>query len=178
MAAGHSHTPFFGGTNVDLYLIRHADAVSMNEKDVACDADRPLSDEGEEQASHLAAGLQRKGVRVAKVLTSPLLRARQTAEGMLHDWAPPAPQLIVCDELTPGTKPRKLARVLRELTEDSVALVGHQPDLGEWAAWLIGSKKAQIDVAKAGVIYVQSEDPPMKGSGTLIWLVTHEWLTV
>jgi phosphohistidine phosphatase len=163
---------------VDLYLIRHADAVALGERDITSDADRPLSDDGQEQASHLAAGLQRKGVRFSKVLTSPLLRARQTAEGMLHDWAAPSPQLVVCDELAPGTKPRKLARVLRDLSEESIALVGHQPDLGEWAAWIIGSKKAQINVGKAGVVYIQSEDGPTKASGTLVWVVTHDWLTV
>jgi phosphohistidine phosphatase len=163
---------------VDLYLIRHADAVPLGERDIHDDAERPLTPEGEDQARHLASGLQRKGVRLTKVFTSPLLRARQTAQEMLKDWSNPAPELIVCDELTPGTKARKLAKALKDHSEESIALVGHQPDLGDWAAWLIGSRKAQIDFAKAGVAYITAPECPEKGAGTLVWLVTHDWLRV
>jgi phosphohistidine phosphatase SixA len=54
--------------------------------------------------------------------------------------------------------------------------VGHQPDLGEFAAWLIGSKKAQIDIAKAGVAFIHCEKEVTKGGGSLEWLVPPEWL--
>lgn len=161
---------------MDLFLIRHAEAVAQGNGNIETDAERPLTAEGEEQARQLAAGLQRKGVRFGKVLSSPLLRARQTAERMLKDWASPAPELLVIDELTPGTRFRKLAKTLRGLKEDSIAIVGHQPDLGEWCAWLIGSRKAQIDFAKGGVAYVRCQDRPGKGCGTLEWLVTADWL--
>jgi phosphohistidine phosphatase len=161
---------------VDLYLIRHADAVPLGNGEAQNDSERPLTEDGEEQARHLAAGLQRKGIRLSKVLTSPLLRARQTAEKMLKDWGNPAPELVVCDQLSPGTKRRKVARILRELQGESIALVGHQPDLGDLAAWLIGSRKAQVDFAKGGVAHVVCHDDPGKGSGTLVWLVTHDWL--
>ena len=60
---------------------------------------------------------------------------------------------------------RKLARVLRALQCDSVALVGHQPDLGDFAAWLVGSRKAQIDFAKGGVAHLVCHDNPGKGAG-------------
>ena len=52
---------------------------------------------------------------------------------------------------------------------------GHMPHLGELTAWLIGSKKAHVDLAKAGVAYVSSTNAK-KGRGTLLWLVTPEWL--
>jgi phosphohistidine phosphatase SixA len=56
-----------------------------------------------------------------------------------------------------------------------MALVGHQPDLGFYAGWLIGSKSAQVDLAKAGVARITCDDKPGKGRGMLIWLVTPEW---
>ena len=59
--------------------------------------------------------------------------------------------------------------------QGAVWLVGHQPDLGEWCAWLIGSRKVQIDLSKGGVAYVKCEDAP-GNAGTLVWIVTHEWL--
>jgi phosphohistidine phosphatase len=164
----------FRRPGVDLFLIRHTEAVPL--KKGCADADRPLTVDGEEQARLLAVGLQRKGVRFGKVFTSPLLRARQTAEHMLKNWSSPPPKLAILDELTPGTRPRKLAKALRELCVDNVALVGHQPDLGEWSAWLIGSRKARIDFAKGGVACIACNDAPAKAAGSLVWLVTPEWL--
>jgi phosphohistidine phosphatase len=160
---------------VDLYLIRHADAAPLGEGGITRDEDRPLTKKGEEQAKRLAPGFRAQGIHLDVVLTSPLLRARQTAERMLQEWPNPAPELRVCQELAPGGKRRKLSRFLMELGSDRVALVGHQPDLGQYVAWLIGSKKAQLDLAKGGVAYVICEEEPNKGRGVLAWLVTPEW---
>jgi len=157
-------------------LIRHADEAPLGEGGVTEDADRPLTKKGQEQARRLASGFHAKGIRLGMVLTSPLLRARQTAERMLQEWTNPVPELRVCQELAPEGKRRKLSRFLRELGSDQVALVGHEPDLGKYVAWLIGSKKAQLDLAKGGVAHVICEQEPGKGKGTLAWLVTPEWL--
>src|SRR5262249_1281613 len=119
------------------------------------------------QARALAPALQQHGVRLEVVLTSPLLRARQTAEGLLEHWPDPKPELRQCDELAPDVKSSKLARFLRKLRKDSVALVGHQPDLSAHVAWLVGSKKAQLDVAKAGIARITCSDEPDKGTGVL-----------
>jgi phosphohistidine phosphatase len=161
---------------VDLYLIRHADALPLGERGVTDDAERPLSEKGEGQAAQVAAGLQRRGVRLDLLLTSPLLRARQTAEALLRHGPPLVTELETCDELTPGTKRKKLARALLATAKDVVGLVGHQPDLGEFAAWLIGDAGVQLEFAKAGVAFVRCQDMPRKGTGTLRWLVTPEWL--
>jgi phosphohistidine phosphatase len=161
---------------VDLYLIRHADALPLGEGGTTDDADRPLSDEGRQQAQRLTEALQRHGIRPAKVLTSPLLRARDTAEGILRHWTGDRPELVECPELKPGFRQKRLARVLEKLDDSSVALVGHQPDLGRWAAWLIGSKKAQVEFAKGGMAYLACEEDVRRGAGSLVWLVTSEWL--
>jgi phosphohistidine phosphatase SixA len=160
---------------VDLYLIRHAEARALDESRDERDEDRPLTEEGEAQARRIATGLHQRGIRVAgALLTSPLLRARQTAEGMLGHWPDFAPRIQECEELAPGVKPKKLARYLRSLGTSSLSLVGHMPDLAEFLGWLIGSRKAQIDMAKAGVAYVTCDDV-RKRDGTLEWLVTPEW---
>ncbi|HXG10102.1 MAG TPA: phosphohistidine phosphatase SixA [Gemmataceae bacterium] len=161
---------------MDLYLIRHAEAKPLGADGITRDEDRPLTEAGEAQARELAAGLQRHGVHLGLLLTSPLLRARQTAEAILRQWSLPAPELRVCAELAPGVKPKKLARLLRILSADGVGLVGHMPDLARHTAWLIGGKKAQIDLAKAGAAHLVCPDFPRKGSCTLIWLVTPELL--
>jgi phosphohistidine phosphatase len=161
---------------MELYLIRHADAMALGENNVQADEDRPLSVAGQQQAKDVASGLQKKGVALQLILTSPLLRARQTAEGILKAWSGHAPEIKVCNELSPGKKPRKLAKMLKELENQPVALVGHEPDLSSWAAWLIGSRKAQLALAKAGVAHITCEDGPCKGGGTLLQLLTPDWL--
>ena len=164
---------------MDLYLIRHADALPLEAANTDNDADRPLSATGQEQARALATGLQRRSVHFNFVVTSPLTRAQQTAEGMLRHWPEggAVPELRVCEELAPGGKRRKLARFLGSLAGEAVAVVGHQPDLGEFGGWLLGHRKDPLDLAKAGVALIRSENGPGKGRGCLVWMVTPDWLT-
>jgi phosphohistidine phosphatase len=157
-----------------LYLIRHADALPLGDG-IPDDAQRPLSVRGQEQCSRIAAALNRQGVVLQALLTSPLLRARQTAEGMNAHLSQPAPPLQDCDLLGPALKPRKVTNVVRAQTGDAIGLVGHMPDLAFYAAWLIGSKKAQIDLAKAGLARIDFEGKVGKGKGLLTWLITPEW---
>jgi phosphohistidine phosphatase len=160
---------------MDLYIIRHADAQPLGEGGIEDDGERPLTAAGQAQCSPLAAALTRQGVRLERVVTSPLLRARQTAEGLLEHLDSPTPGLHTCDHLAPGGKRRKLTRFLRGLHAESIAIVGHMPDLSEYTAWLIGSRKAQIDLAKAGIACIHFEDRLDKGEGVLTWLVTPKW---
>jgi phosphohistidine phosphatase len=161
---------------VDLYVIRHAEAHPLGEGGIATDEERPLTEAGQARARQVGQGLQRRGVRPELVLTSPLVRARQTAEQLLAGLSQPAPELRLCQALEPGSRRRKLARAVNDLGKERVALVGHQPDLGEWVAWLVGSKKAHLDLAKAGVAYVRCDREADKGAGALVWLAPPEWL--
>jgi phosphohistidine phosphatase len=160
---------------VDLYVIRHAEAVPLGENNIKQDEDRPLTDKGRQQCQLVAAGLQQRGVRLDVLVTSPLVRARQTAEGILGSWVGAAPRIQECDHQAPAGKRRKLAQFLEELNVDAVGVVGHQPDLGELIGWLIGSRRAGVEMAKAGVAYLVSASEIGKGSATLEWLVTPEW---
>ncbi len=159
---------------MELYLIRHADAVPLGEQGITSDAERPLTDTGKVQARALSAALQQHGVQLDKLLTSPLVRARQTAEGIVAPWVGAAPDIEECAALAPGGKSKDLAREVREHGGEVIGLVGHQPDLAEHVAWLIGSKKAHLDMAKAGVAAIRCGEP-RKGGGMLLWLVTPEW---
>jgi len=160
---------------MDLYLIRHADALPLGEAGILEDAERPLSESGKGQAKALAAALNKRGVHLARVLSSPALRAKQTAEQMLAAWPGTSVGLETSDNLAMGFKPRKLARALEDYKDNALALVGHQPDLAEFAAWLIGSRKARLDLAKGGVACINCSNGISKGGGTLEWLVTPAW---
>ncbi len=161
---------------MNIYLIRHAKAVTQAEQHYEVDEDRPLTADGEVQARQLAETLHRRGVELDVVLTTPLLRARRTAEILLENWqGQPTPELVVENRIKPECGPRKLARVLRDVQKQNVAIVGHQPDIGDWAAWLIGSKKVCIDFAKGGAALIVWDEALKKGGGALQWLVTPRW---
>lgn len=160
---------------MDLYIIRHAEAQPLGEGGIKSDAERPLTAAGHTQCGPLAEALKRQGVHLDRIVTSPLRRARQTAEGLLKDLAASRPELHICDHLAPGGKRRKLTRFLIGLGVQSIGIVGHMPDLALYAGWLIGSRKVQIDFAKSGVACIHFDDEPDKGGGILTWLVTPQW---
>src|SRR5262245_61291549 len=131
-AASHSHRR---GFNVELYLIRHAEAAPVGERGMTDDADRPLTTKGETQAASVGKALQRRGITLDRLVASPLLRAQQTANILVRHLQP-APELVTSDALAPGAKPRKLAKQLRSVEGERIGLVGHMPHIAEWAGWL------------------------------------------
>jgi phosphohistidine phosphatase len=122
--------------------------------------------------------LQKGGIKLGTVVSSPYLRAVQTAEKMLESWQETRPSLVLCDHLAPGGKIKKLSRFLHSLETDVVTLVGHMPDLAVYGAWLIGSKKAQLTLAKSGAAWIESDVGPQKGCGVLNWLLTPQWFQI
>jgi phosphohistidine phosphatase len=162
---------------MDLILIRHAEATPRGSDGIA-DEDRPLTDAGHAQAKALAAALKAHHIHVNKVVTSPLLRARQTAEGLVESWSDPKPELLDLDDLEPGGKPKKVTRHLMALEGDAIAVVGHEPDLTTYVGWLIGEKKVQLELAKSGAAVVHFDGTPAKGAGVLTLLLTPTWYEV
>lgn len=161
---------------MDLYLIRHADALPQGAEGIQTDEERPLSDEGVLQTQKLGEAFKRHRLSLDLIVSSPLVRAQQTAAGLRQALELSEQQLETRDELAPGGRAKKLVRYLNGLQANSIALVGHQPDLGKYAGWLIGEKEVQINFAKAGAAFIRIEGPPGKGAGVLMWLITPDWL--
>jgi phosphohistidine phosphatase len=159
---------------MDLYLIRHAHALALGERGITDDEQRPLSEKGEEQAAALGRFFKARGMAFDRIVSSPLVRARQTAEIMLKASGTDM-EITLTDSLTPNARCKKLARYLMKTGGEKVALVGHLPHMADFTAWIIGGKKAQIEFAKAGVALVSSGDSPVKGNGVLHWLLTPDW---
>ena len=160
---------------MDLYLIRHADALALGDAGVSDDADRPLSPDGEAQAKHLGKVLKKQGIALDRLYTSPLVRARQTAELMAAAWKRSDLTVELCDALEPGSRPRKLSRFLLKQEGERVGLVGHMPHLATFLGWLIGDKEVQIEMAKAGVAHLTCGEVPAKGQAAIRWLVEPAW---
>src|ERR1700736_2440977 len=109
---------------MQLYLIRHADAVPLGEAGIIDDPSRPLTAKGEAQARLVGEGLSRRGIKLQTLLTSPLVRARQTADAIANHSQNPSPEVRLCEDLAPAGKRRKLSSLLRDLGKDVIGLVG------------------------------------------------------
>ena len=154
----------------ELYFVRHG--VAQERGDAwPDDAKRPLTDEGMSRVRKAARGLARLGVSVEVVLTSPLVRARQTAE-LVAAGLDPRPSLVNVDSLAPdGTYAAVVADLEKHARKTRIALVGHEPMMGELAARLIGSRHP-IEFKKGGVCRIDLEDLPPAGPGDLRWMLT------
>lgn len=161
---------------MDLYLVRHADALPQGANGIATDEERPLSDEGREQAMRLGRAFKKRHIALDLIVTSPLVRTVQTAAELRVALDLTDQQIETREELAPGGRPKKLVRYLNGLQANSIALVGHQPDLGLYAGWLMGEKEVQINFTKSGVAYIRVEGSPAKGAGVLMWLVNPDWM--
>jgi phosphohistidine phosphatase len=135
------------------------------------DTKRPLTDEGMSRMRKSARGLARIGVTIDIILTSPLVRARQTAE-IVAGGLDPRPSLVNVDSLAPdGSYAAVLADLEKHARRTRIGLVGHEPMLGELAARLIGSRHA-IEFKKGAVCRIDIDDLPPAGPGDLRWMLT------
>ena len=151
-----------------IYLIRHAIAEERGDEWPDDDL-RPLTEEGMSRFSNGARGFFTVAAPPEQVVTSPLVRARQTAELLARAAERPLP-LTVMDELSPGYPPSEVLTQVRKLGDlQRVALVGHEPDLGYLAAHLLDAKRP-LPFKKGGIgcIDVTWGRPPR---GTLVWFL-------
>lgn len=160
---------------MDLFVIRHADAVPFSEFS-GPDEDRYLTERGHQEARRLGEVFQAKQLLPTSIVTSPLLRAHETALEFASVLGFSSEQIRINEQLAPGGKFRKLGKSLKKLASPAVALVGHMPDLSELTGWLIGSRKVEINFAKSGVALIRVEGEEIeKGCGELLWFVSPEW---
>jgi len=154
----------------EIYLVRHAIAAARG-REWPDDDLRPLTDHGIARFEKAVAGLANLKLVVDEVLTSPLVRARQTAD-LLASGLPDKPPVRVLEALAPGHQPAHvvadLARVARGRR---VVLVGHEPGLGELAAFLIGARRA-LAFKKGGACRIDLASGVKHPSGALVWFLT------
>lgn len=157
-----------------LYLVRHAIAEERGPK-WPDDTERPLTADGAVRMRRAVKGLDRLHEPIALLLTSPLVRAVQTAEILSRGLAA-RPEVTLLSELAPGTQPSRVAQALGSYTKPkAIALVGHEPDLGLLAAWLIGAR-TPIPFRKGAVCRIDTVDWPATRESRLIWLATPRML--
>ena len=159
---------------IELYLIRHGLAAEAGEA-WPDDTKRPLTHKGIGRLRQQGAGLDALGVSWDQILTSPLVRARQTAEALAEGLGA-APPIASTDALAPGGT---TAQVLEELGKHPrrrrIALVGHEPNIGELAARLLGLR-TPVGFKKGAVCRIDVETLPPTRAGRLVWFATPKML--
>lgn len=157
---------------MDLYLVRHAIAHERDAEQWPDDGKRPLTAEGVERFAEAARGLGRLVPEVDLVLSSPLTRAWQTAELLEQHARWPSP--VPCEVLASARAPDEALDAIREHAEvGSAALVGHEPNLSELAAYLLTGDDAGLAMVmkKGGVALLCFEGTPAPGAASLVWLL-------
>ena len=156
-------------TPTELYLIRHAIAAERG-GEWPDDTKRPLTERGMNRFKDAVKGLRRLDVAVDEIFTSPLVRARQTAE-ILAAGLDGKPPIKVLDALSPGhTAASVMTHLARVAKRRRIAIVGHEPELGELAAHLIGAGRA-LAFKKGGICRIDLGSLTSKRAASLTWFL-------
>ena len=163
---------------MNLYVLRHAIAAEPGEHGLPedlSDGDRPLTTAGKRRLRRSIPGMQAAGVRFDRAITSPLLRAMQTAQVVMREMHVPADRLVVSRQLSPGAGHKHLVRELAALAKHhkDVMIVGHEPSLSELIGLLCaGRTSVSIRLKKGGLAKLEATRIRHGRCATLLWLLT------
>lgn len=155
---------------LELYVIRHGVAAERGD-DFPDDSKRPLTGDGIAALRKEAKALDALGIGFDHIITSPLLRTKQTAE-VFAEHLSSKPSVSNSDALAPaGSSASVLQELGKHMRKGRIAVVGHEPNIGELAARLIGSR-TPLEFKKGAICRIDFEVFPPKGSGQLRWFLT------
>jgi phosphohistidine phosphatase len=159
---------------MNLYIIRHAIAADEATSDYASDSERPLTDKGRKKMRQIAKALRQLGVEFDLILSSPYVRACETAE-ILADVFKMKGKIAFSDNLIPLGNPELVIGEINEKhSVGSLAIVGHEPHLSSLIGLLTSEGSGiEITLKKGGVCYLSADDLHHQDHrATLEWLLT------
>lgn len=150
---------------MDLILLRHGKAEDTHPQG---DGARPLVEKGREQARQAGSILKTAGIIPEIVLTSPLVRARQTADEFCQAAGLPGP--VLQGWLACGCRPETMAAELAAFHDfKRVVVVGHEPDFSRFIQWSMGAYGASVEMKKGAMACLRITPPARHG--LLIYLI-------
>jgi len=161
---------------MQLYIVRHGIAIDREDPKSPADPERFLTDEGIEKTKQVAKGVAALGITADLMLSSPYVRAMQTAEIFATALDYPKQKIRRTDLLLPGSEP---SLFYKELAKDkqsaTVFCFGHAPQLDDLIATGLGCKQHVTSLKKAGIALLEFKrlSPP---SGQFVWLATPKLL--
>lgn len=147
-----------------VHVIRHGAAEASNP---GGDPERRLTAEGIERMKHVAKALEKAGAAPKVILTSPLVRARETAEIAAKALECGTED---CAQLAPSHSADDVIEALAGRKESEIALVGHEPQLGNMVGLMVtGIARQVVDMKKAAATRIDFDGPPRRAGGVIVW---------
>jgi phosphohistidine phosphatase len=155
-----------------LYLLRHGIAVDRIGGEIKSDWERPLTNEGQEETKTVALALRKIGIKADLIVSSPLVRAKQTADIVMEVLAKGS-EIQISEALAPGGLASDLYKFLKQFSQkDNIFLVGHEPDISRLAGNLLwAGPELYIPFKKAGICRIDIVDIPPTSPGILKWFL-------
>lgn len=155
---------------MEILLLRHG--IAADARPGQPDAERPLTGEGKQKLRALFRRLHKAGVRPALILTSPYLRARQTAD-IAREMLAPGAMIVPARALAPGSAPQDAWDEIRlYANQPSVLCSSHEPLCSQLAGFLLGAPELAVDFKKGALMRIDVETASQRPRGTLRWLVS------
>jgi phosphohistidine phosphatase len=161
---------------MNLLIIRHAIAEEAENPTETDDARRALTSAGRRKMRRIAKNLVRLVDHIDLLVSSPLLRARQTAD--IIAAIQPGSERDTTDTLVPGSDPQAfLSWIEKNGAAELVAVVGHEPHLGSLITFLLcGNVDSRVELRKGGACLLSLQSGPRAGGATVQWLLTSRQL--
>jgi phosphohistidine phosphatase len=162
-----------------LYILRHAIAEDRDENLYPDDSLRHLTEKGEKKMVKIAEHLKNMGLQLDLILTSPYVRAYETAKIVAKTFGIMKKQLVLNDHLTPsGFAKDLIAEINENYQVDNLMLVGHEPYLSDLVAMLVaGDPSMSIAMKKGGLCCLSIDNLGYDKCATLEWLMMPAQLT-
>ncbi|MGE5250572.1 MAG: phosphohistidine phosphatase SixA [Bacteroidota bacterium] len=156
-----------------LYILRHAIAGTPDPEKYPDDAERPLTRAGSKKMVKIARALYKMGVQPDLILSSRLVRARETADIARKGLGLKKDRLILIEQLAPAGDPGQLiAEIQSKYVLESLMLVGHEPDLSSLVSLLLsGDPSLPITLKKGGACCLSVDQLTAGKCATLEWLI-------
>jgi len=154
---------------MEIYLLRHA--IADDRSPSGRDYDRRLTDEGREKLRRVLKRAAAAGVQPSLILSSPLVRAVQTAEIAAEDLGYKG-KIVRVECLAPeGSPPEVWQEIRSRHDEKSVVLAGHEPLFSSIVAYLLGATRSMVDFRKAGLVRIDVHGFGATPAGVLQWML-------
>ncbi len=158
---------------MDLYIVRHAIAVERGTPGYDEDSQRPLTDEGRKKMKKIVKGLRQLEIELDLILTSPYVRARDTADILANGFKMKKKIAFSDNLIPPGNFDKLMDEIVESYHVDSLAIVGHEPMLSGFVGFLMtGNPNTPLTLKKGGVCLLSAGDFPRARRAALQWLLT------
>jgi phosphohistidine phosphatase len=156
----------------EIILLRHGQASNIGEKNITVDEERTITSKGKKSTLHICDVLSSMKYHPGLILTSPLIRAKETAS-IAAERLKYAGKIKEVPFLSPGIPPEEVITEIKKIRVSLFILVGHMPDLSSLGTFLITGKPSTsgLNLSKSGACSISFKSTLKEGTGQLNWLI-------